>query len=57
MTLDEFLQEQRERLSKFEAYWRKNNARDPDAFPMAMDEDNSGLWFEQFDFFDDEFGL
>lgn len=45
-TLDEFLQEERDRLVKFEAYWRASNAVAPNAFPMAMESGNEGLWFE-----------
>lgn len=45
-TLDEFLNEERERLAKFEAYWRASHAVAPNAYPMAMDDGNEGLWFE-----------
>lgn len=44
MTLDEFIDEQKELLTKFEKFWRKKMKTDPDEFPLAMD---GGDWDEQ----------
>jgi hypothetical protein len=53
MSLAEFVKLQRKRLVEFERYWRENNAKHPDMFPVEMDDDNVGLWFEQFHIFDE----
>ncbi len=49
-TLDEFVAQEAERLRRFAEYWRESNRKDPDNFPMRLEDD--GLWGEQLDFFD-----
>lgn len=52
MTLDEFVQDERDRLTKFEAWWRRMHAKDPEAFPLDMGKNNAGLWSEMLMDFD-----
>jgi len=51
-TLDEFITEQKELLKKFEKYWRREHAKDPEMFPLEFEDDNSGEWDEQLSFFE-----
>lgn len=48
MNLDQFMKELRADVDSFESEWRKGHKRDPQMYPMQMDDDNSGAWFEQF---------
>ena len=50
MTYQEFIEEQRQRLIDFEAYWLGMNHQHPDQFPMDME---SGDWDEQLAIFND----
>ena len=45
MTLDEFEKEMMGEVVEFFENWRKENKKDPDMFPMEMDQGN---WDEQF---------
>lgn len=45
--------EETERLKRFAEFWRKNNQRNPDAFPMKMADGNEGAWTEMLAAFDD----
>lgn len=49
MTLDEFVDETKDRLSKFEKHWRSLVKKD--LAPFKMDEDE---WNEELDAFDPE---
>jgi hypothetical protein len=51
MTLDEFIDEQKELLVAFEKYWRKMMKSAPDDFPLSMDE---GDWDEQLLVYDED---
>lgn len=51
MNLDNFTGEIKEALARFEVWWLANHRKDPEQYPTHLDEDNSGLWFEQFLFF------
>ena len=46
-TLDEFLKEQREELDRFETLWREWHDKDPNMFPLVMQDGNEELWWEQ----------
>lgn len=50
----EFVIEQKTRLQRFEAYWKENHAINPGQFPLSFENDNAGLWMEQFLDFDEE---
>jgi hypothetical protein len=45
VNLADFIAESLSEVQEFEAYWKANNERDPEMFPMLM---NPGEWFEQF---------
>lgn len=45
MTLQEFLDESREDIDRFNTHWRENALKEPDKWPLEMD---AGDWFEQF---------
>ena len=48
MTLSEFTNTLKTEINKFNIYWRLKNSKDPEAFPMELSDDNSGLWWEMF---------
>ena len=50
--LIEFVEEQKKELDRFEKWWFEQNEKDPDNFPLTFDDDNEGMWFEQFTLFD-----
>jgi hypothetical protein len=45
-TLDEFIAEVKETLERFEEDWRKNHKENPEHYPLELNEDNAGLWWE-----------
>jgi len=47
VTLDEFIKDAHAQVDAFEAMWLKNHIDEPHAFPMAVEEDNAGIWLEQ----------
>lgn len=47
-TLDQFSQEIKERLAEFEAVYRKKADENPEHYPLSLDDNNAGLWFEFF---------
>jgi len=49
MSLDEFVQQQRQALEKFEKKWRKEHETNPIVYPGSM---MPGDWDEQLNFFD-----
>ena len=53
MDLNEFLDEMRMELNQFELFWKEENKKDPETFPMKFDKNNVGIWFEQFMIFSD----
>lgn len=46
--LFDFLDEEVNRLEKFVEYWIKNHRDNPNDWPLALNHENSGLWFEQY---------
>ena len=48
MKFEEFLFEIRYDIHEFEDYWRKENQKSPDQFPMEFSESDSGMWYEMF---------
>ncbi len=50
MTLEQFIANEKERLSKFEKMWKDQAAIEPESYPLEM---NHGDWDEQFTIFDD----
>lgn len=51
-SLTEFVQEQQEKLRLFEIWWKAQNAKNPETFPLEMADNNEGLWWEQLQEFD-----
>lgn len=51
MTLEQYIEETKQRLAKFEEHWRLENSKDPENWPNEM---SSGDWDEQFNIFEDE---
>ena len=45
-TLDDFLQEARDEIVRFEKEWREQHEKNPVAYPMEMLDGNEGLWWE-----------
>jgi hypothetical protein len=46
MTFNEFVADLRGRVDKFESYWKEENAKDKDEFPMEFDPE---IWEEQWE--------
>lgn len=44
ISLQEYIEQSIKELKKFESNWLKNNKKDPDSFPMEL---NEGDWGEQ----------
>lgn len=44
-TIDEWVKKEKENLDKFLDYWKKENQKDPDNFPLT---DYSAEWDEQY---------
>jgi len=53
ISFEEFIKEAKANVDAFEQYWKENNHANPEIFPMEMDEDNVGMWWEQLYNFDD----
>lgn len=51
MKLEDFLKLEKERLIAFEKFWVQKNSEDPVTYPMSMSDDNSGLWSEMLEEF------
>lgn len=49
--LEDFVSDMIDNLKQFKKYWEKNHNVDPDNFPMEMEQDNTGAWFDQFKLF------
>lgn len=54
MTLDEFVEQERNRLEAFRLAWLKANSTHPNSFPLKMPEGDEGLWDESLSDFDGE---
>lgn len=52
ISLEEFIGLEKERIARFEAYWKEMNKVDPVRFPMEFDSDNTGLWGEMLTMFE-----
>jgi len=46
-SLSEFIDEQMKLLAVFQKYWVEKHAKDPDNYPLIMEDGNEGLWLEQ----------
>ena len=45
-TLDKFLEEARAEIVRFEAMWRAEHAKNPEAYPLELPDGQEGLWWE-----------
>lgn len=53
VSLDQFIAETEERLKNFREYWLEGHKNNPEMFPLELPEDNAGMWYEQFQYFDE----
>ena len=53
MTFNEFMQSAREEMNKFEKNYLENHKDAPSLYPLEIDKDNEGLWWEMFMTFSD----
>lgn len=53
ISLEEFIKLEKERLERFEVYWKEKNKRYPELFPMVIQSDNTGQWDEMLTIFED----
>ncbi|WP_318441718.1 hypothetical protein [Photobacterium leiognathi] len=49
LTLEQFLEQEREKLKQFEAYWKRNAKKEPETFPSSL---MAGDWDEMLAEFD-----
>jgi hypothetical protein len=49
LTLEQYLASERDRLEKFEAFWKLHQKHRPSEFPVTLPY---GDWEEQFEFFE-----
>jgi hypothetical protein len=54
MQLRDFVTEQDNALNKFVIWYSAMNLFEPEKFPLDVDDNNAGVWFEQFNDFDFE---
>lgn len=47
-TLEQFVEEIKADLEVFATEYRKQNAANPEQYPLVLPDENSGLWFEFF---------
>lgn len=52
LSMSNFVVQQQEAWKAFSEWWMLKHKEDPDAFPLYFDDDNEGLWLEQFLEFD-----
>ena len=48
MTLDEFTSDVLKDVIAFHTMWVDEHNKNPEAYPLEIDEDNDGIWWEQF---------
>ena len=54
VSLEEFMKDAAEHARLFELVWRYNHQHDPERWPIAFEDDNSGLFWEAFIYFEQE---
>jgi hypothetical protein len=47
-SLDAFVKETQKDILKFAEEYRKKHNETPEQYPLVLNEDNAGLWFEFF---------
>jgi hypothetical protein len=50
MTLNDYIYEQMRLLETFRVFWQQKHRENPEAYPIELEEENTGLWDEQFNF-------
>lgn len=53
MDLFHFTKLMHNQLEQFEKYWLEQHSKNPEQFPLSMPNDNSGLWLEMFEQFNE----
>ena len=48
VSIYDFQKELLDDIDSFVKYWEKKHQEKPDKYPMEIDEDNAGVWFEMF---------
>jgi len=48
VSLYDFQKELLNDLDEFVKYWEKKHKEEPDKYPMEIENDNAGIWFEMF---------
>jgi len=49
----DFFDDEHSLLEEFKGYWMAKHQEDPDNWPLAVDRDNGGIWFEQYQLWKD----
>ena len=47
-SIDQFVLEASQLLMDFKRDWKKNNEKNPEQWPLEMEDGNEGLWWEMF---------
>jgi hypothetical protein len=47
-SLGQFVAELKEEVAAFEEFWREQHKAKPKEWPLHMEDDNEGGWWEQF---------
>jgi hypothetical protein len=47
ITFEQFMQAARENLEDFEREYLANHEKTPDLYPLEIDQNNEGVWWEQ----------
>ena len=55
MSLEDFIDNEIMDLMQFKQWWKIQNGLNPEAFPMEMSANNTGLWTEQYALWDRKF--
>jgi len=48
INLEQFAEEMRREIDSFVADYKRQHEANPEQFPLELDGDNTGLWFEFF---------
>lgn len=52
-TLSQFVAEEERTLVKFKKWWIRMNKKEPENYPLEIEDDNQGIWFEMYMGFDE----
>lgn len=48
MNINEYVKKEIDTLIEFEKWWIEKNNKEPELYPLSIEDDNSGIWDEQY---------